>query len=581
MPIKLLSPELAAQIAAGEVVERPASVVKELLENALDAGAARLSIEIRGGGIERIRVVDDGSGIPAAEVSLAFQHHATSKLSGPEQLDAIGTLGFRGEALPSIAAVSRMTLTTRPPAAESGYSIEYAWGQLLKEGAQGGPPGTTVTVADLFGNLPARRKFLKSAQAEGGRCHDLVSRYALAYPEIAFRLTIGDRQALATPGNGRAADALLAVYGAEAAAAMLEVAGPDPETGYRLAGFAGAPNLHRANRTYMTFFVNRRWIQSRLLSFALEEAYHGLLPEKRYPLAALNLILPYSAVDVNSHPAKREVRFHQEGKVYAALQRAVRAALVAAAPVREFSGPRRAPSAADATATPGFFRSPLDSRAPGQAAANAANRPVAGNGPPAAAMTPQQALPTLRVVGQVRLTYIVAESPDGMYLVDQHAAHERVLFDRIVRQAAQREVPSQPLLTPAAVELTPAQAETLESHQEFLRTYGFGLEPFGDRNSYLLRTMPAILTSQDPAQSLRDVLDLAAFDGLLREREDILAASVACHSAIRAGQSLTDAEMRALLEQLEVTDSPHTCPHGRPTLLHFSSYHMEREFGRR
>ena len=581
MPIKLLSPELAAQIAAGEVVERPASVVKELLENALDAGAARISIAIQGGGIERIRVVDDGSGIPAAEVALAFQHHATSKLSSPEQLDAIGTLGFRGEALPSIAAVSRMTLTTRPPAAAAGYSIEYAWGQPLKEGAQGGPPGTAVTIADLFGNLPARRKFLKSAQAEGGRCHDLVSRYALAYPEIAFRLTIGDRQALATPGNGRAADALLAVYGAEAAAAMLEVAGQDPETGYRLAGFAGAPNLHRANRTYMTFFVNRRWIQSRLLSFALEEAYHGLLPEKRYPLAALNLILPYSAVDVNSHPAKREVRFHQEGKVYAALQRAVRAALVAAAPVREFRGTRRAPASADATATPGFFRSPLDSRAPGQAAASAANRPVAGNGPPAAAMTPQQALPTLRVVGQVRLTYIVAESPDGMYLVDQHAAHERVLFDRIVRQAAQREVPSQPLLTPAAVELTPAQAETLESHQEFLRTYGFGLEPFGDRNSYLLRAMPAILTSQDPAQSLRDVLDMAAFDGLLREREDILAASVACHSAIRAGQSLTDAEMRALLEQLEVTDSPHTCPHGRPTLLHFSSYHMEREFGRR
>ena len=581
MPIKLLSPELAAQIAAGEVVERPASVVKELLENALDAGAVRISIAIQGGGIERIRVVDDGSGIPAAEVSLAFQHHATSKLSGPEQLDAIGTLGFRGEALPSIAAVSRMTLTTRPPAAAAGYAIEYAWGRLLKEGAQGGPPGTAVMVADLFGNLPARRKFLKSAQAEGGRCHDLVSRYALAYPEIAFRLTIGDRQALATPGNGRAADALLAVYGAEAAAAMLEVAGQDPETGYRLAGFAGAPNLHRANRTYMTFFVNRRWIQSRLLSFALEEAYHGLLPEKRYPLAALNLILPYSAVDVNSHPAKREVRFHQEGKVYAALQRAVRAALVAAAPVREFRGPRRAPGAADATATPGFFRSPLDSRAPGQAAASAANRPVDGNGPPAAAMTPQQALPTLRVVGQVRLTYIVAESPDGMYLVDQHAAHERILFDRIVRQAAQREVPSQPLLTPAVVELTPAQAETLESHQEFLRTYGFGLEPFGDRNSYLLRAMPAILTSQDPAQSLRDVLDMAAFDGLLREREDILAASVACHSAIRAGQSLTDAEMRALLEQLEVTDSPHTCPHGRPTLLHFSSYHMEREFGRR
>ena len=581
MPIKLLSPELAAQIAAGEVVERPASVVKELLENAIDAGAARIAIEIRGGGIERIRVVDDGSGIPAAEVALAFQHHATSKLSGPEQLDAIGTLGFRGEALPSIAAVSRMTLTTRPAAADSGYSIEYAWGQRLKEGAQGGPPGTAVTAADLFGNLPARRKFLKSVNAEGGRIHDLVSRYALAYPEIAFRLTLGDRQALATPGNGRPAEVLLAVYGAEAAAALLAVAGQDPETDYGIAGFAGAPNLHRANRSYMTFFVNRRWIQSRLLSFALEEAYHGLLPEKRYPLAALNLILPYSAVDVNSHPAKREVRFHQEGKVYAALQRAVRAALVSAAPVREISGPSRASATAGATATPGFFRSPFDSRAPGNAAGRAVNGPSEGNGPPAAALTPQQALPALRVVGQVRLTYIVAESPDGMYLVDQHAAHERVLFDRIVRQAARREVPAQPLLTPAAVELTPPQAETLEANREFLQAYGFDLEPFGGTNSYLLRATPSILTSQDPARALLDVLDMTAFEGLLREREDIWAASVACHSAIRAGQSLTDGEMRALLEQLEVTDSPHTCPHGRPTLLHFSSYHMEREFGRR
>lgn len=582
MPIRLLSPELAAQIAAGEVVERPASVVKELVENAIDAGATRISVEIRGGGIERIRVVDDGSGIPPDEVALAFQHHATSKLSGPEQLDAIGTLGFRGEALPSIAAVSRMTLTTRPAAADRGYCIDFVWGKLLKEGAEGGPPGTAVTVADLFGNLPARRKFLKSANAEGGRVQELISRYALAYPEIAFRLTVGERQALATPGSGRPAEVLLAVYGVEAAAAMLEVAGQDAETGYRVAGFAGAPNLHRANRTYMTFFVNRRWIQSRLLSFALEEAYHGLLPEKRYPLAALNLTLPYDAVDVNSHPAKREVRFHQEGKVYAALQRAARAALVAAAPVRDISGPVRTIGAVGNSGTPGFFRSPFDARSPGNAAISGDTRAGEdGSGPPGAALTPQQALPALRVVGQVRLTYIVAESPDGMYLVDQHAAHERVLFDRIVQGTAQREVQAQPLLSPAVVELTPGQVETLEGSREFLQTYGFEVEPFGGGNSYLLRAMPAMLTTQDPARSLRDVLDLAAFEGLLKEREDILAASVACHSAIRAGQSLTDAEMRALLEQLEVTDNPHTCPHGRPTLLHFSSYQMEREFGRR
>lgn len=598
MPIKVLPPELAAQIAAGEVVERPASVVKELVENSIDAGSSRITVAIKGGGIEQIRVTDDGAGIPAAEASLAFQRHATSKLDAPERLDAIATLGFRGEAVPSIAAVSRMTMTTRPEAADGGYSLEFAWGRPVREGARGGPPGTSVVVSDLFGNLPARRKFLKSAAAESGRIHDLVARYALAYPEIAFRLSVGERQSLTTPGSGRAADALLAVYGAEVAAGMLEVSGDDPETGYRVEGFAGAPSRHRANRTYMTFFVNRRWIQNRMLTFALEEAYHGLLPEKRYPVAVLNLALPYGDVDVNSHPAKREVRFHQEGKVYSTLQRAVRAVLVAATPVPELRpdpGPGRAGTSPGMTvgimpgtgagpapgtgATPSFFRSPFDSRA-GAGGRGAGGRRVEGAGPPDAALTPRQALPALRVVGQVRLTYIVAESPDGMYLMDQHAAHERVLFDRIVRRAAQREVQSQPLLSPVTVELTPGQAATLESHQEFLQTYGYAVEHFGE-GSYLVRATPAILTTRDPGKSLLDVLDLVAFEGLLREREDILAASVACHSAIRAGQSLTEAEMRALLEQLEATDNPHTCPHGRPTLIHFSSYHMEREFGRR
>ena len=597
MPIKLLSPEVAAQIAAGEVVERPVSVVKELVENSIDAGASRITVEIRGGGIEQVRVTDDGSGIPAAEASLAFQHHATSKLDTSEELDAIATLGFRGEAVPSIAAVSRMTMTTRPASADLGHSIEFAWGRPVRDGVQGCPPGTSVVVADLFGNLPARRKFLKSATAETGRIHDLIARYALAYPEIAFSLAVGERQALSTPGSGRAAEAVLAVYGAEVAAALLEISGEDPETGYRVEGFAGAPSLHRANRTYMTFFVNRRWIQSRMLTFALEEAYHGLLPEKRYPLAALNVVLPYDEVDVNSHPAKREVRFHQDGKVYSTLQRAVRSALVATAPVpnmgADLSGSGRGAASSSFNApneTPGFFRSPFDSRpftrsfnqslsGAGGAAADS-DAGIAGAGPPDAALTPQQALPALRVVGQVRLTYIVAESPDGMYLVDQHAAHERVVFDRIVRRAAQREVQSQPLLAPVTVELTPGQLATLESHREFLAAYGYELEHFGER-SYLVRAVPAILTTQDPGKSLLDVLDLVAFEGLLREREDILAASVACHSAIRAGQSMTDAEMRALLEQLEVTDNPHTCPHGRPTLIHFSSYHMEREFGRR
>ena len=590
MPIRQLPHELAGQIAAGEVVERPVSVVKELVENSIDAGASRISVEIRGGGIEQIKVTDDGAGIPPGEVVLAFQRHATSKLDDPGLLDAIPTLGFRGEALPSIAAVSQMAMTTRLHDREVGYGVDMEWGRLTGEGSRGCPPGTTVQVGDLFGNLPARRKFLRSPTAEGGRVGDLVARYAVAYPDVAFHLKVGDRTTLSTPGDGRPANAMVAVYGSEVAANLLEVSGEDPDSGYRVEGFAGNPSLHRANRTYMTFFVNRRWIHSRMLTFALEEAYHGLLPEKRYPLAVLNLALPYEDVDVNSHPGKREVRFRQDGKVYSALQRGVRAALVAYSPVRSVPGPTagRGQFGGGEPGVGGFFRSPFDGRSspaapgPGNWAGAAGRGQVQpeGYGPPGAALTPQQTLPALRVVGQVRLTYIVAESPDGVYLVDQHAAHERVVFDRIVREASQRQSLSQALLAPVHVELTAGQMSTLEEQRQFLADYGFELEEFGG-TAFLVRAVPAVLTSQDPGKALVDVLDMVAFEGLMKEREDVLAASLACHSAIRAGQSMTEQEMRALLEQLEVTDNPHTCPHGRPTLIHFSAYNMEREFGRR
>ena len=330
MPIKVLSREMAAKIAAGEVVERPATVVKELVENSIDAAASRVTVEIEGGGADRIRVIDDGGGIPADEGLVAFQRYATSKLESQEQLDSIATLGFRGEALPSIAAVSRATIiTTRPPLDTAGYRLEMRWGEVVESGSHGCPPGTTLEVRDLFGNLPARRKFLRSTSAETSRVQELVSRYALAFPGIRFQLISDGRTSFTTPGNGQAREVLLAVYGPEAARNMLEVHGENPETGYQVDGFVSTPNLSRANRTYMTFFVNRRWVQSRMLSFALEEAYLGLLQVKRYPLAALNISLPYADVDVNSHPAKREVRFHNESGVFSTVQRAVRAVLVA------------------------------------------------------------------------------------------------------------------------------------------------------------------------------------------------------------------------------------------------------------
>ena len=569
MSVRVLPPGLASKIAAGEVVERPASVVKELVENSLDAGASRITVQIEAGGVRLVRVSDDGGGIAAPEVELAFQRHATSKLQTPEQLDAVATLGFRGEALPSIAVVSRVSLTTRTGEAEAGYQVLLEWGQLTRSTPQGCPPGTTVKVSDLFGNLPARRKFLKSNAAETSRVHDLVARYALAYPQVQFRLIVDGRPVITTPGNGKPREILLELYGAEVAASMLEVMAEDPETGYRVDGFISPPSVNRANRTYMTLFINRRWVQSRMLSYALEEAYHGLLPEKRYPVSAINVSLPYHDVDVNSHPAKREVRFHHEGRVFSTVQKAVRAALIADSPVPQMRPPAGASTGAPPSAAgPAFFpRSAFSGLRQDYSA------------PPDAA-APRQSPPALKVVGQVKLTYIVAEGPEGMFLVDQHAAHERVLFDRLRRDAAQPSPLSQPLLEPVTVELTPGQVEVLAKHGDFLKSYGFQVEAFGD-NVYLLRSMPVILTTQDPGKSLVDVLDLAAFEGLVRQREDIMAASIACHSAIRAGKPLTEAEMRALLEQLEGADNPHTCPHGRPTMIHFSAYHMEREFGRR
>ena len=581
MPIRILPPALAARIAAGEVVERPASVVKELVENSIDAGASQITIEIRAGGTELIRVGDDGSGIPPEEASLAFHRHATSKLNAEEQLDSVATMGFRGEALPSVAAVSRVTVQTRPHAETAGYRLVLHWGEPVESGSEGCAPGTVLEVSDLFGNQPARRKFLRSAQAETARVQELVSRYALAFPEIRFRLTNDGKPSLTTPGNGQPREALLAVYGSQVAASMLEVHAEDPETGYSVEGYVGAPSLSRANRTYMTFFVNRRLIQSRMLSFAVEEAYAGLLQTRRYPVAAINIVMPYDEVDVNSHPAKREVRFHDESRVFSLAQRAVRAALVAETPVPSFPATAGGPSFSGYSRSGysrfGSSREGLPGMGGGER--DRTPRPMGAEGAEALALLGRPVTP-LRVVGQLKQTYIVGEGPEGMYLVDQHAAHERVLFDRIVRRRGEREAVSQPLLAAVSVELTPTHTTTLQDNLEAITGYGFEMEPFGER-TYLLRAVPAVLSADEPGKALVDILDMATLDGLTRYKEDVMAASIACHAAIRAGQPLSLAEMTSLLEQLEATPNPHTCPHGRPTMIHFTSYQVEREFGRR
>ena len=585
MPIRLLSDHVSSMIAAGEVIERPASVVKELVENALDAGATRISVDVQGGGVEHIRVADNGCGIPYDEVELAFQRFATSKVAEARDLDAIATLGFRGEALPSIASVARVSLTTRAADEDAGARLEIADGEILDKQPHGASPGTVFSVRQLFRNVPARRKFLRSAATETSHIHALVSRYALAYPEVSFRLNAG-RSSIATPGGGSLRDAIAAVYKMDVAEAMLDIAPPDDNgVSVSVAGMASRPHFDRANRGYMSFFVNRRWVQSRMLGYALEQAYHGFLKERRFPIAVVNIALDYADVDVNAHPAKTEVRFRRGDSVFAAIQKSVRHTLTAHSPVHEFRRAEAAYPNQDSAARSGashfwgvepFSRTSNGASVPPLGADGGMERRDGGG----AALTHKQALPALRVLGQAHNTYIIAEGPDGVYLIDQHAAHERVVFERIMADAAAGAPQSQSLLEPLTIELNPRQQEIAEAQQHTFAELGLLIEPFGG-NVYLMRGAPVILTDADPAKAFVDMLDEMAQGGDVESWSDRAAYSLACHSAVRAGKTLTHEEMAALTRQLEQCSQPHTCPHGRPTIIYMSVGHLEREFGRR
>jgi len=618
MPIRVLAPEVSSKIAAGEVVERPASVVKELVENAVDAGATEVAVEITGGGIESIRVTDNGKGIPADEMELALHRFATSKVSRIEDLDAIATLGFRGEALASIAAVAEVSLASRPPDAQSGSRLEAREGVVGRVHPHGVAVGTTVTVRHLFRDFPARRKFLRSPAAEAGRIQGMVSRLALAYPEVRWQLVADGKEALATGGSGDLREAFGEVYDAEMARQMLALE-PQPSSptlgvegrglGVVVTGLIGPPSVTRANRSYITFFVNRRWVQSRTLGFALEQAYHGFLQEHRYPVAVVNVAVPPDQVDVNVHPAKSEVRFRYEDRVFAAVQQAVRRTLTQHAPVPEATDRIQAPN--PILQTPGsgglgmgsgetprpmgvaaFWPTEMLDKASQPSAPSQPAMPAHHDAPsvehaalraaqPTPPHTPKGALPVLRVLGQVQNTYVVAEGPDGMYLVDQHAAHERVLFERVRALARDRAPEAQALLEPVVLELDARLQELVDGRLELLASMGFALEQFG-ATAYLLRGVPGVMGGGgDPRQGFVDVLDLMADGGGFESWEERAAYSVACHSAIRAGKVLTMQEMAELARLLEACEQPHTCPHGRPTMVHMSASHLEREFGRR
>ena len=593
MPIRVLPHEVAARIAAGEVVERPASAVKELVENALDAGATTVRVEVKAGGLDGVRVVDNGCGIPASDVASLFQRHATSKLTAAEDLQSIETLGFRGEALYSLAAVAMVSVLTRTPDSDAATFVEAANGRILRQEPRGGPVGTTVAVEELFDQVPARKKFLRSPRSELSRVNAVITNYALAYPDVRFTLTADGRTAFTSPGGGDLREAAAAVYSREAAQAFLAVETPE-SNGIGVTGLLSPPESTRANRSGITLFVNRRPVQSRALTFAVSEAYHGLLPSDRYPVAFLLIDVPPHDVDVNVHPTKAEVRFRREGDVFASLQKAVRETVIAVAPVPEIASSAVAPTSTAATPwTPSGGFSPLTAahREPEPPPPPQFGLPAMPPAVEPAATAPSQrpeqqpismldALPALRVLGQTQETYIVAEGPDGLYLIDQHAAHECVVYERL-RNAAQREAPEvQGLLEPTAVTLSPSHEETVHDHPDVLAQYGWLLEPFGDR-ACLLRGVPAVLSRRDPARAFLDMLEAAATAAEFSTWEDRIAATVACHGSVRAGQSLTREEMVEMVRLLERTQQPHTCPHGRPTMLHLSANNLEREFGRR
>jgi DNA mismatch repair protein MutL len=583
MPIRVLTDEVAAKIAAGEVIERPASVVKELVENAIDAGATSIHVEIRQGGRRLIRVADDGCGIGSDEVELAFARHATSKLQSLEDLEHIATLGFRGEALASIAAVSQVTLLTRARGEKVGTRLRIEGAHAVRREPHGHPPGTTVSVENLFYNVPARLKFLRTDATERKHIDNLVIRYAMAYPQCQIVLENDDRLTFRSPGSGSLLDVLIEVYGLEVAQSLIVIgsAAENQDRQIHVSGYTSPPEMHRSNREQISLFVNGRWIQDRSLTFAVEQAYHTLLPEGRHPLAVLQIELPPNQVDVNVHPTKSEVKFQRQSTVFHAVQRAVREALVAQAPIPEARHSAAQWGHAGWQERRGIL---VGAGATGSALDLIPRREEETTQPWFPETGPARAdkLPPLRVLGQLAQSYILAEGPEGLYLIDQHAAHERVLYEQLLAGQASANVPSQTLLEPLPVELTPGQSEELDEWLEPLHRLGFEVEPFGG-TTVLLRAVPVILARTDVRESLTSILDeLAVGEEPMAGEMDAHAAAAACkRGAVKAGQTLASEESQALIRQLEETALPRTCPHGRPTMILLSQSWMEREFGRR
>jgi len=624
--IRLLPDNLIDQIAAGEVVERPASVVKELVENALDADARRVRVELREGGNAFMAVADDGIGMTPAEAGLALQRHATSKIAGPDDLQRIASFGFRGEALPAIASVSRLRVVTRPREAPdrdgTGHELRVENGRIVLDRAAGCPVGTRIEVADLFAGVPARRKFLKRPSTEWGHAFDWLGRLALALPGVHLEVVRDDREVAVWPATDDPFARIEAVLGREAASGLLPVTREEPDG--HVDAWLSPPDLTRANANAVHLYVNGRPVRDRLLRHAVLEAYRDWLPRGRHPVAVVMLSVDPAEVDVNVHPAKWEVRFGRPQAIHALVRHAVRDAMSGRdhliAPGRELpesvseSAPESVPEPAPDSPVPGrddrWRRVERAGRAEktgrgdwifSSTAAAPTDRVRESDALPATEPAPagradpldgSLALSSLPLLGQMLASYLVLEADQGMILIDQHAAHERVLYERLRMSWLEAQVERQGLLIPVTVELDPLAVAALEEAGEAVAGLGFEVERFGE-NAVAVRAIPALLAGNDPAALVRDLAgEIAAGEGGSRTggpeaastrlvgAADRLFATLACHSARRFGDHLPPEEQRAILEGLDSIPWAQTCPHGRPVAMRISRSEIERRFGR-
>jgi DNA mismatch repair protein MutL len=594
--IRLLPEILASQVAAGEVVERPASVVKELVENSIDAGARKIEVIIRRGGISLVRVVDDGCGMERDDALLSLERHATSKIRTAADLAAIATLGFRGEALPSIASVSRFRLTTREPDAIAGTEIIVAGGRIETVRDGGEAPGTQVEVRSLFYNLPARRKFLRSENTESRNIEHQLHLQATGHPEIAFAFVRDDRIAFQLPAAANLLERIRDLHGTELVERLLPVEEPSASARMRIRGLIGQAGVSRQSRAQQLVFVNGRAIESPVLTAALREGYHTALMKGQFPVTFLFLDLDPAAVDVNVHPAKREVRFRDPGAVRESVVESIRKTLESGRRdwQQQFQRPVMTPAASqpgtESVIPPAFAPQPSAVPQLGEPVFNSvlpregeSLRDLRDSWPSGEAINVAGASHQFQIIGVLNKLYVLMENQDGLVLVDQHAAHERILFEELRRRMEEQGVPSQRLLLAQTFELAPRDAEWVERNVATLQKMGIGIEPFG-QNAFKIDSLPTFLDVSDPVGFMRKVIDglKSASNGSspLRLGEDMIAKTV-CRHAVKANDPLRYLEVEKLIGDLLECDLPYCCPHGRPTMIQISHTELEKKFGRK